>query len=291
MQRRHFLVYSLLFTAGCSTAQGLRSSRPTPATTLQFAVTDVAGLEPLKLDYEMFRSRLSDLMGQGIDFFPVDGYAAAVAPLQAGDLDVVLTGPSEYVIINARTNAKPLIGITRPNYYSLIAVREESDIQSLADLKGKKVAMKSVGSTSGHLGPTVLLIAAGLDPQTDVEIEMLGEEGSAEAVTQGTVDAWGGNFTDFRDGLAAGPVPMRVLQRGISLPHDLFMVSSQVDPAIADQLRQTLLTHQSELITALSNFETKYAGSEFIEIQDADYNIVREFYTAIGQGELFQGGH
>jgi phosphonate transport system substrate-binding protein len=258
---------------------------------LKFAVTDVSGLEPLQLGYEVFRARLADLMSQTIDFFPVDGYAAAVVPLQAGDLDFVLTGPSEYVIINARTKATPLIGITRPNYYSLIAVREDSEVQSIADLKGKKVAMKSVGSTSGHLGPTVLLIEAGLNPQTDVQIEMLGEEGSAEAVTQGTVDAWGGNFTDFRDGLEAGSVPLRVLQRGQTLPHDLFMVSSQLEPAIADQLRQVMLANQVELIAALAEFENKYTGSEFVEIQDSDYNIVREFYTAIGQGELFQSGN
>ncbi|MGK7927094.1 MAG: hypothetical protein AB4290_17925 [Spirulina sp.] len=51
MKRRNFLLYTLLFTVGCPTANVTSISDVTLPETLTFTVTDVQGLEELEEDY------------------------------------------------------------------------------------------------------------------------------------------------------------------------------------------------------------------------------------------------
>ena len=90
------------------------------------------------------------------------GRTAAVEALAAKQLDFVLTGPAEYVVFRARTNAQPVVALTRPDYFSQIVVLADGPIKALGDLKGKKISFGEIGSTSQHLGPAQILMDAGL---------------------------------------------------------------------------------------------------------------------------------
>ena len=141
MKRRNFLWYSLLFVAGCTAGTNSPTGGGSSAEALRLAVTDVQGQEDLERDYGPFRLALEEALERPVEFFPVDSYTEAVPALQLGLVDLVLTGPSEYVLIRTRTNAVPLTAITRPNYHAAIAVSSKSDIKSLAELKGKTIAL------------------------------------------------------------------------------------------------------------------------------------------------------
>lgn len=291
MQRRHFLWYSALFLTGCVAANSTQQSSTSIALPpkLRFSVTDVSGLEDLQQEYEPLRAALEDALETEIEFFPVDDYAGAAIALKRGNLELALAGPSEYIVITARTNAVPIIGVTRPTYYSVIAVPADSDIQTLTDLKGKSIAMSDIGSTSGHLGPTKLLMDAGLDPQTDITIRMLGDEGSAEALKRGEVEAWGGAFTDYQDLLQDEAGSFSILVQGPMLPNDVFIASSSLDPRLIDVMKERLLRHQVKIVEAIARYQTnKYSGSELVPTNDEDYDAVRDVYEAIGQGEFLQ---
>ena len=291
MQRRHFLWYSTLFLAGCVAANSTQHSSSSIALPpkLRFAVTDVSGLEDLQQDYEPLRVALEEAIETDIEFFPVNNYADAAIALKRGNLELALAGPSEYLVITTRTNAVPILGVTRPTYYSVIAVPTESGIQALTELKGKSIAMSDIGSTSGHLGPTKLLMDAGLDPQTDITIRMLGDEGSAEALKRGEVDAWGGAFTDYQDLLQDEAGSFSILVQGPMLPNDVFVASSSLDPRLIDVMRERLLRHQAKIVEAIALYQqSKYAGSELVLANDEDYDTVRDVYEAIGQGEFLQ---
>ncbi len=67
-----------------------------------------------------------------------------------------------------------LFSIVRPHYGSSFVVKADGDIQTLADLKGKRVALKDVGSTSGHIFPMMLMAKPGSTP-SDAEIIMAGD--------------------------------------------------------------------------------------------------------------------
>lgn len=291
MRRRAFLGYSLLFIAGCSAAQTPRDDgRNSPSTAtlppLRLAITDVAGLEELEANYEELRIALATALDTEVTFSPVENYTAATVSLKQGEIDLALTGPSEYVVINSRTNAIPVIAITRPNYRSVIATSASSGITMLADLKDRAIAMSDIGSTSGHLGPTKLLIEAGLDPQTDLDIQMLGDDGSAEALKNGDVDAWGGSVTDYEDMLKDAANSYPILAEGPPLPSDVFVASSNLDPAIVAVILERMVAAEAELVEAIATHERKYVGSSLVPANDQDYDMIRDVYDAIGQGDF-----
>ncbi|MEM1171113.1 MAG: PhnD/SsuA/transferrin family substrate-binding protein [Cyanobacteria bacterium P01_H01_bin.35] len=293
MKRRNFIWYILLFITSCSattnnnTASSKIANKPE---ILRFAVTDVVGEEKLS-DYEPFRVLLEEVLATKIEFFPVESYIAATAALQLHQVDLVLAGPSEYVVINARTNAIPLIGITRPNYHSVIVVNADSPIKSVAQLKGKSIAMSYIGSTGGHLGVTKLLMEAELDPKSDLNIQMLGDDGSLESLKQRKVDAWGGSTSDYDFLLRtekASENDFPILAKSALLPSDVIIVRNKLDSQVVEEYKNLIINNQEQLVIALARGKStkKYNNSELVLVNDADYDLIRHVYKAIGEGDL-----
>jgi hypothetical protein len=106
-----------------------------------------------------------------LELFPVSGRTAAVEAMAADQIDLVLTGPAEYVVFHARLKAQPVVSWGRPDYYSQVVVLENGPIRSSIDLKGKKIAISRYGSSThkqvyiyGRLSlePTILGAAYGM---------------------------------------------------------------------------------------------------------------------------------
>ncbi|MEG4986451.1 PhnD/SsuA/transferrin family substrate-binding protein [Microcoleus sp. BR0-C5] len=296
MKRRHFVGLSLLFVASCSTTvnQSNRTSSNLAVSepeTIEFAVTDVQGAEDLQQNYQTFRTVLGEVLEKRIELFPVDNYIEAAVALQSGQLKLALTGPSEYVIMRARTNAVPIIAITRPDYNSLILVRANSEIKSAAQLKGKTIAMWAIGATGGHLGAIKILLDAGLNPQSDFKISMLGKKG-LQALKKDQVDALAIGVNRYKDLLKIDGLStkdFRIIATGQPLPNDLFVASSNLPNTLAEEIRDRLVENQDQLIEAIlvGKDNDKYQGAKLVPANDSDYNMIREVYKAIGQGNVF----
>lgn len=297
MKRRNFIGYSLLFIAGCTTVTNTPNGRNSnlqsvsKSKKLRFTVTDASGIEELQRDYGALQAALQEILQTEIELVPVESYTAAASALQSDQLDFVLTGPSEYVVMRARTNAVPIIAITRPNYRTVICVSANSKIKSVAELKGKKIAMWKVGSTSGYLGPTKLLIDAGLNLQSDLKILLLGSKG-LPSLQKGEVDAWGGSAVKYeqflqQQGLSESSLP--IIAKGPFLPKDLFVAGSQLAPEFVKQINSLLIANQGKIIQSLSTVEEgKYKGSTLVAVNDYEYDMIREVYKVIGQGSFVQ---
>ncbi|MDX2097656.1 MAG: phosphate/phosphite/phosphonate ABC transporter substrate-binding protein [Leptolyngbyaceae cyanobacterium bins.59] len=297
MKRRNFCFYSALFTLSACTAT-TQSPNPAPSPVvsklpkLRFAVSDAKGMADLQKDYESLRGVLTKILETPVEFFPVDSYIAVVAALQQDQVDLVFTGPSEYVVMRSRTNVIPIAAIERRDYYPVIVTRAESGIKTVKDLKGKTIALWEVGSTSGYLGPLKLLIEAGLDPKKDVTIEMMGKKG-LPALKNGGVDAWGGSFKRYEkfleeEKLTEQALPMLV--KGPTLPSDPFVLNSKLDAALVSDIQRRIFDNQAQILEAIAPADgEKFQGAKMVEVQDQDYNLIREVYQAIGQGAFLQG--
>ncbi|MEG5034440.1 PhnD/SsuA/transferrin family substrate-binding protein [Microcoleus sp. AT3-D2] len=285
-----------MFVTSCSTTvnqsnrtfSNLAVSEPE---TLEFAVTDVQGAEDLQQNYQTFRTVLGEVLEKKIELFPVDNYIEAAVALQSGQLKLALTGPSEYVIMRARTNAVPIIAITRPDYHSLILVRANSEIKSPAQLKGKTIAMWKIGATGGHLGAIKILLEAGLNPQSDFKTSMLGEKG-LQALKTDQVDALAIGVNRYKDLLKTDGLStndFRIIATGQPLPSDLFVASSNLPNTLVENIRDRLVENQDKLIEAIlvGKDNDKYQGAKLVAANDTDYNMIREVYKAIGQGNVF----
>ncbi len=295
MKRRNLLWYSLLFTAGCTTGVNSTNNSSDQSTitapkNLKFAVTDVNGIEDLQRDYGLFRTKLEEVLGIKIEFFPVKNTTAAAPALLSREVDIVFAGPSEYLILNARAKAIPIIAIERSKYHSIFVVRANSTIKSLAQLKGKTIAMRKIGSTSGHLAPTKLLIDAGLDPKTDFKTVMLDDKGG-QALKKGEVDAWATASDRYKNILESEGLSEKdfsVIFTGPLLPGDVFVASNQLASSFIADMRSRMIKHQDQLIQSLltAKANQRYKGSKLIPANDADYNMIREVYQKIGQGNF-----
>ena len=143
MKRRLLVSYLLFLVAGCTIVTNNLNERDanvelrSSPERLRFTVTDIQSLQELQHNYGTLRTFLEKALERKVEFVPFENYIAAAAALQSGQLDFALTGPSEYVVMRARTNVVPVIGITRPKYRSIICVSAQSKIKSLAQLREK----------------------------------------------------------------------------------------------------------------------------------------------------------
>ncbi|MGB0562046.1 MAG: phosphate/phosphite/phosphonate ABC transporter substrate-binding protein [Spirulinaceae cyanobacterium] len=294
MKRRSLLGYACLFLASCTTTQtngsGSNPSVNRPET-LRFAVTDVSGEDDLEKDFGAFRQALEDVLEIPVEFYPVDDYLAAAPALLSGEIDIAMAGPSEYLLLRGRAEVVPIVGVTRPDYYTLIVTRADSDVKTLSDLKGKTIAMVSLGATAGHISPMKMLMDAGLAAKGDVEIVMLGREGGLPALLNGEVDAWAAISTVYNTAVSeAQAEQLVVLEEGENLPPDVFVANPSLGDAFINEIRSKILANQTDLMIALTASEAnqKYLDSELVAADDADYQTLRETYSALGQGSAIE---
>lgn len=267
---------------------------------VRFAVTDIVGLEELHAEYGAFQKVLGAASGLDIKFFPVSNRTAAVEALQSRKIDLVLTGPAEYIIFRARTNAYPIIGFSRPDYFAALVTMADSGITGVKDLKRKKVAFGDIGSTSKHLAPMQLLRDAGLDPLKDIQAQHVATNVGWEALKRGDVGAFGMTYSNFlvlRDKeKPLEPAAFRVIARGPDLPNDPLLAGAHVDKKIVETVRQAFLNRSQELIKAIVTGKDtqKYKGMKFLtRIEDRDYDYIRAMYATIGHTQYaqFVGGN
>ena len=259
---------------------------------VRLAVTDIVGLEGLQREFAAFRSALSEATGLDIQFFPVSNRTVAVEVLKSKKVEFVLTGPAEYVVFRKRTDAYPVVALSRPDYFSAIIVMADKGLTLPADLKGKKVAFGAIGSTSKHLAPMQLLKDYGVDPRQDITPVHISENVAWEALKRGDIAALGTTnsiFLRLRDKEnVLEPGAFRVIARGPDLPNDVLIAGTHVDNSIVEKVRHAFETHAQELIKAILTGEDnqKYMGMQFLtRIDDSDYTYVRAMYTTIGYPE------
>ncbi|MGQ0573803.1 MAG: PhnD/SsuA/transferrin family substrate-binding protein [Pseudonocardia sp.] len=252
--------------------------------TVRLAVTDLKGLEELQREFGAFVEVLERSTGLAVEFFPVSDRVAAAGALEADRVDMVFTGPAEYVVLAERTQAEPLVAIRRPDYHSCVYTAAGSNLTQVAQLRGQKIAMSDVGSTSGHLGPSQLLVDAGLDPQADVEVLTVGDAVHA-ALERGDVAAVGVGCHDYEEFVpAADRAAFPLLVEGPPLPPDVVMYRKGVDPAVVQAVRGAFEREFPALLAAMleGKDNAKYADATLVTVTDADYDVVRSMYRAIG---------
>jgi phosphonate transport system substrate-binding protein len=256
----------------------------------RFAVADIEGLENLQREYGEFKDVLNKVAGFTFEFYPVNSRTAAVEAIKSRKLDFALIGPAEYVIFRKRTDAYPVVAFSRPDYFSSIIVLADSGINSVKDLKGKKVAFGDIGSTSKHLAPMQLLKDYGLDPLRDVKAIHVSYKIGWEALKKGEVSALAttnDKFLALRS-KETEPGAFRVIARSPDLPNDVLIAGKHISKDKADKLREAFNLHSQELTKALLKGEDtqKYVGTKFLtSIKDSDYNYVRSMYATAGYPE------
>ncbi|MFO7637466.1 MAG: phosphate/phosphite/phosphonate ABC transporter substrate-binding protein [Clostridia bacterium] len=167
-------------------------------------------------------------------------------------------------------------------YKSQLVAHKDSGIQSIADLKGKKIAIASFTSTSGFVWPANLLADNGLNPETDVEwINVGGHDNAILAVYNKEVDA-AFTFKDARNLFEAESFyadlqnNVKFIMNTSMIPNDTISVIPNLDNKLKEKIKQAFISiaQTEEGLTIVRNV---YNHEGYAEAKDSDYNEVRTY--------------
>jgi ABC-type nitrate/sulfonate/bicarbonate transport system substrate-binding protein len=177
-----------------------------------------------------------------IEFTQFQGTAPMVQAMVAGALDCSTQAPLSLANGALQANLQAYIISQhvgeRPGSFSVYwAVKDDSAIKTIADMKDKSVGTNVFGS--GILGPMFLLLKKhGLDPQKDIKLVETGFPGSEDAIRTGRVDV----------GVLNQPFAARAEAKGGL--RKLFAISDQLKEVvhILDVCRKDFVDSNPELV-------------------------------------------
>ncbi len=128
--------------------------------------------------------------GRTVNLIIPTNYAATVEAIGNGSVDLAHFGGLAYLKAAERYQAQALVQRSEDRAFHSLFITSSSDVKSLADVRGKSFAFGDVLSTSGHLIPAKDMLAASIDPDSDVQARFSGNHtNTAIAVNAGQVVA------------------------------------------------------------------------------------------------------
>ena len=178
------------------------------------AIPDEAPTE-LQRKFKPLGAMLEKKLGMKVEFIPVTDYAASVEGLINKKLDMVWFGGFTFIQAKVRSKEQviPLVQREEDERFKSVFITTDKNITKLEDLKGKTFAFGSESSTSGHLMPRSYLLAAKINPDTDMKrIAFSGaHDATVAAVSGGKVDAGALNISVWEKLLAQGKADTKLV--------------------------------------------------------------------------------
>ncbi len=171
---------------------------------VQFVPTNNDGSMEAKA--KPFADYLTEKLGCKVNVTLATDYSTIVEAMSSGKVDLGIMPPAAYVQARDMGAAKailtsqlgeydqetglPVEGEMTGTFKGEVLVKADSDIQTLEDLKGKKIATLSPNSASGYIYPVAEMKEAGIDPATDCTLTTVNDIPSEmTAVLNGQQDA------------------------------------------------------------------------------------------------------
>ena len=274
---------------------------------------DIMGVNPDVLEVQLIPSRdatyldaqrlpLQELleaeMGMDVNVTVATDYNALIEAMASEQVHVGLLATTAYVLAADEGAAEAILKSLRydvddngqlmkdkplvSGYKSQLIADKNSGIESVADLKGRKVAISSFTSTSGFVWPANLLADNGIDPESDVDwINAGGHDNAVLAVFNGEADA-AFTFKDARnlfedESFFDDLMDKVVLITNTSLiPNDTISVIPNLNEDLKEKVKKAFIAISKdpkglEIIRGIYNHEG------YAEAQDSDYDEVRVY--------------
>lgn len=214
--------------------------------TLVFAYTPVEDPALYAQQFRPLTDYLSRCTGKRVVYFQVTSNAAQVEAMRSGRLHIAgfSTGPTAFAVNLAGAVPFAVKGNADAyeSYRVLTLVRADSPFQTLADLKGRRVAHTSATSNSGNLAPRAFFPQHGLVPDQDYRVVYSGgHDRSVMGVNAGDYDAAPVASDVFNRMVQRGQVRrenFRVIWQSDPFPTSSFALAHDLRPELADRVRQ-----------------------------------------------------
>ena len=244
-------------------------------------------------DYKSLISITEKLTGFNIDTIKVTDYNAAVEAMRAGRAHIAWYGGKTYVKAAEIAQAEAFAAGVRPGekdagYYTYFVVKNESEIKTFKDVKGKILSLNSIGSTSGDLIPQVELSKIDLSIKNKDHFKNVFYAGSHDAcllaVLNNQSDVCGMSSRNFEARLEDGTIKLsdvRIIHKSDRVPPPPLAFSKLIPKEDRIKIKAAVLdAHNHGEIAG-------YGGkmSHYMEVKDSDYNVLREVIKLLNKNK------
>ena len=238
------------------------------------AETYVFGVHPYKNPAELaviFKPMIALLeaeTGAKISFRSAKDYESFNESIVKGEIDIFFMGPSIYAELSGQHPDKVRLVATalnkgKPTFKGVIVAKKDGPINSLADLKGKKVAFGDRDSTLSCYIPAAMLMDAGIFDS--MKYDFTGKhENVANSVLQGGHDAGGLKPDVAEKFLGQG---LKVIAESAPVYEHVVGVGPKVDAATMKKIQTALVNLKDP--TVATSIQKDYTG--FAITKPSDY--------------------
>ena len=211
-----------------------------------------------------FADYLSEKLGMDVNVTLATDYSTIVEAMASGKVDLGIMPPAAYVqarnldaaeaILSSQLvkydedTEEPIEGEYTSTFKGEVLVKADSDMESLEDLKGKKIATLSPTSASGYIYPVAEMKDLGIDPLTDCTLTTVNDipsemtavlNGQQDAcfVFQGARYVFSSKFTDYD---LYKDLKVLYLTDG-DIPNDAIAVQPSMDEDLKAQIKDVFL--------------------------------------------------
>ncbi len=211
-----------------------------------------------------FADYLSEKLGMDVNVTLATDYSTIVEAMASGKVDLGIMPPAAYVqarnldaaeaILSSQLvkydedTEEPIEGEYTSTFKGEVLVKADSDMESLEDLKGKKIATLSPNSASGYIYPVAEMKDLGIDPLTDCTLTTVNDipsemtavlNGQQDAcfVFQGARYVFSSKFTDYD---LYKDLKVLYLTDG-DIPNDAIAVQPSMDDDLKAQIKDVFL--------------------------------------------------
>ena len=245
-----------------------------------------------------FADYLSETLGMDVEVTLATDYSTIVEAMASGKVDLGIMPPAAYVqarnldaaeaLLSSQLVAydedteQPLEDTYTSTFKGEVLVKADSDMESLEDLKGKKIATLSPNSASGYIYPVAEMKDLGIDPLTDCTLTTVNDipseitavlNGQQDAcfVFQGARYVFASKFSDydlFKD------LKVLCLTEG-DIPNDAIAVQPSMDDELKDKIKEVFLNmaDDEEGKDAMS----LWGHTGYGEADEAAYDTIEEY--------------
>ena len=211
-------------------------------------------------------------------------YDKLVTRMKEGNVHVAWAPPLVAIELERETKARIRLCSRRAGqveYMCALFVPKTSDIKTLADLKGKRVAWVAKESSAGYVVPRLKIAASGLDPETLFSEETFRRthEAVVRGVLKGEADV-GATYASFEKG-SKEPISSGWLEAGVTNAEVTIIATAGPIPSDVIAMAASLPEETAQLLTdALkdlgASLKTLLNADSFELPQDGHFDALRE---------------
>jgi len=223
------------------------------------------------------KDHLERELGKEIELIVTTDYSSMIEAMRFGRIDIAYFGPLSYVLAKTKAEIEPFAAMVsdgKATYRAVVIANAEAGVNTIDDIKGKKVAFGDRASTSSHLIPKSMMAEAGLVHERDYQQHFVGSHDAvAMNVANGNADAGGLSeviWNTLIERKLVDASKVKVLGYSKDYPQYPWTMRSDLDPALKDKIRGSFVNLKDA--TVLKNFK----ADGFAPIADTDYDVIRE---------------